>query len=166
MSHRNHFKILAVVLVSIFLILPVLIAGPGKSAKVCDVNSVHDGDTMRLTCSGQKIKVRLYCIDTPELAQRPWGPESREFLRSHVGDTVELLEHGKDRYGRILAEVISEGQNLNLALVESGHAAVYVKYCKLDGYYQAEKKASNELLGIWSSPGLHQMPWAWRKKNR
>lgn len=166
MSHINRFKLLAVTLISILLALPVLMAETETSTRTCRINSVHDGDTMRLTCDDQKIKVRLYCIDTPELAQRPWGIESRDYLRSQVGEKVDLIEHGKDRYGRILAEVFSDGKNLNLVLVRTGNAAVYTKYCKLDAYYQAEQQAKRDQIGIWSKPGLHQMPWAWRKKNR
>ena len=47
----------------------------------CTVSSVHDGDTIRAECNAEKLKVRLYCIDAPEMGQKPWGRESRDTLR-------------------------------------------------------------------------------------
>lgn len=46
------------------------------NARTCTVASVHDGDTLRATCDGERLQVRLYCIDAPELDQAPWGRES------------------------------------------------------------------------------------------
>jgi endonuclease YncB( thermonuclease family) len=43
----------------------------GTQALMCRVNSIHDGDTLRVTCNGQREQLRLYCIDAPELDQRP-----------------------------------------------------------------------------------------------
>jgi endonuclease YncB( thermonuclease family) len=83
-------------------------ANPDK--RNCSVNSIHDGYTLRVTCEGARVKVRLYCIDTPELAQPPWGGECRDYLRSLVGYNVILLDHGKDRYGRVLGEVLFQGE--------------------------------------------------------
>lgn len=132
----------------------------------CRVNSVHDGDTLRLTCQGEKIKVRLYCIDTPEIGQRPWGSESGEALRRMTPSQVRLVTHTKDRYGRMVSEVFSGDDNLNLAMVRQGHAAVYPKYCDRQAYFEAEAQARQQGLGIWSKPGLHQQPWQWRHRQR
>ena len=59
----------------------------------CKVSSVYDGDTLRAECDGEKLKVRLYCIDTPEMAQKPWGTESRDYLRSLLpqGSQIQLV---------------------------------------------------------------------------
>ncbi len=35
------------------------------------------GDTLRATCSGLKLKVRLYCIDTPRSSNAPGAPRGR-----------------------------------------------------------------------------------------
>lgn len=166
---RKHLTVFVTLLFSLIALgigTSHLLAVDVGSGSGCKVNSVHDGDTLRVTCDGQKVKVRLYCIDTPELSQRPWGIESRDHLRSLIEGEVVLVEHGKDRYGRILAEVYSKDKNLNLLLVESGMAAVYTKYCKLDDYYRSQDVAHNQQLGIWSKPGLQQTPWIWRKQHR
>jgi endonuclease YncB( thermonuclease family) len=134
----------------------------------CEVLKIHDGDTMTLQCSGkaEKTKVRLHCIDTPEMKQKPWGTQARDHLRSITANTVKLVAVDKDSYGRIVGEVHSGEINLNLAQVKAGKAAVYRTYCKKSEYKVAEKEAIAAKLGIWSEPGLHQTPWEWRKQER
>ena len=140
--------------------------GLANSAQSCTVNSIHDGDTMRLTCDGERIKVRLYCIDAPELAQKPWGRESRDHLRAITPQTVQLIRRDKDRYGRIVGEVIAttddQQVNLNLEMVRSGQAALYRKYCREPRFREAHYQAQQAKAGIWSKPGLQQTPWEYR----
>ncbi|RKZ75025.1 MAG: hypothetical protein DRR19_29630 [Candidatus Parabeggiatoa sp. nov. 1] len=140
----------------------------GKADKVCEVLKIYDGDSMTLQCSGEteKTKVRMHCIDTPEMRQKPWSIQARDYLRSIAGNTVILVELDKDRYGRIVGEVYSGDVNLNLAQVKAGKAAVYDAYCENPEYKAAEKEAIDAKLGIWSEPGLHQTPWEWRKQKR
>ncbi|MEN8214825.1 MAG: thermonuclease family protein [Pseudomonadota bacterium] len=134
----------------------------------CKVLKVYDGDTMTLQCHGQteKTRVRMYCIDTPEIKQESWGTQAREHLRSITGDRVQLVQVDKDRYGRIVGEVYSGEINLNLAQVKAGKAAVYEAYCKKPEYKVAENQAKAAKQGIWSQPGIHQTPWEWRKEQR
>jgi endonuclease YncB( thermonuclease family) len=134
-------------------------------ASQCCVNSISDGDTLRATCAGEQVKIRLHCIDAPELGQRPWGQESRAYLRSITPRVVDLRIHSTDRYGRKVAEVLdpATGEALNRAMVAAGHAAVYRRYCSDPSYTQAERAAERAALGIWSTPGLHQRPWAYRQ---
>ena len=137
---------------------------PGSA---CQVNSVHDADTLRATCNGKKVKIRLYCIDAPELAQRPWGQESRDYLRRLIPQQISIRQRDRDRYGRIVAEVFGHaGKNLNLALVEAGQAAVYPRYCRDSPYFDAQAQAKADRRGIWEKPGEHQTPWTWRRGQR
>lgn len=146
-------------------------AKPPAQAKVmnaCRVLRIHDGDTLKIRCGigsdrQRELKVRLYCIDAPELAQQPWGKISRAHLHRLVGQgPVQLRVKDKDAYGRTVGEVWRGGKNLNLAMVNDGKVAVYRQYCKVTGYYQAEKTAKSRRLGIWARPGSHQRPWEWR----
>lgn len=135
----------------------------------CSADSVYDGDTMRVTCGGQRMKLRLYCIDTPEMQQRPWGTESRDYLRQLAPQRsmVQVKGYQKDRYGRLIAEVFdSTGTNLNLKMVRDGQAAEYDKYCRDPAFRQAEQAAQAEGIGVWSKAGLHQTPWEWRHAKR
>lgn len=134
----------------------------------CDVRKVYDGDTMTLYCRGEETKVRLYCIDTPEMGQKPWGRKSRDVLRALAGNRVVLIPKEKDRYGRTVGIVLSgdeDRENLNLAMVWSGDAVVYPKYCHDSDFYVAEDNARQIRAGIWERPGLHQTPWEWRRSN-
>ncbi len=169
--HKQKYPMLAIIGI---IVLSLLLNNGGcvenmffpTSPSTCEVLKIYDGDTMTLQCGGQseKTKVRLYCIDTPEMKQKPWGIQARDHLRAITGKTVNLVEINKDRYGRTVGEVYSGEINLNLAQVESGKAAVYETYCKKPEYKAAETPAKEAKLGIWSEPGLHQTPWEWRKQ--
>ena len=143
----------------------------GTQSLTCRVNSIHDGDTLRVTCNGQSEQVRLYCIDAPELDQRPWGREARDHLRTITPGTVQVVpkrtRYGtRDRHGRLVAEVLagSEGRSLNLEMVGSSHAAVYPRYCTEGRYFRIEEVARKAGAGIWRRAGDQQRPWAHRRQ--
>lgn len=147
------------------LFRPGLITAP----RACEVESVHDGDTIRVLCGSERSTVRLYCIDAPELSQRPWGQEAKSWLAGHIGQQVLLVADTRDTYGRLVAEVMSTGnsgerQNINLGLVRSGRAPVYPRYCTEKAYYDAQREARAAALGIWGMPGAHQRPWEYRHR--
>jgi endonuclease YncB( thermonuclease family) len=139
---------------------------------VCMVDAVLDGDTMAVVCNGEQVKVRLHCIDAPEIGQGPWGIASRDFLAALTPRTVILVpqptERGyRDRFGRLVAEVLTpdEGRrNLNMAQIFSGKAAVYPKYCAEERYAWVEAVARKAGAGIWATPGGQQTPWTWRHR--
>jgi endonuclease YncB( thermonuclease family) len=138
---------------------PAAIAG-------CTVASIYDGDTLRAVCADERLQVRLHCIDAPELQQRPWGRESRDYLRTITPRSVSLRVHDTDRYGRRVAELLdpASGEPINRAMVGAGQAAVYRRYCSDPSYAQAEATARAARVGIWREPGLHQRPWAYRHR--
>lgn len=144
--------------------LDIDVFGSGESMGECDVLSVYDGDTMTVRCQGEKVKVRLYCIDAPEMGQKPWGRESRDHLRQLAGDRVSVTKITGDRYGRTVGEVFRGGRSLNLAMVEMGRAVAYRKYCDDAGMIAAEKGARDARVGIWVRSGLHQSPWVYRRR--
>lgn len=106
-------------------------------------------------------RFRFYCIDAPELAQRPWGIESRDHLRAITPRRVILISKDKDRYGRTVGEILADDparEHLNLAQVASGNAAVYPKYCSDRSYYATERQARRARLGVWERPGKQRTP--------
>lgn len=139
-----------------------------SSSDLCEVKRVSDGDTLTVICASGEEKVRMYCIDTPEMKQEPWGQQARTQLQRYVdiGAQVRLERIEKDRYGRTVAEVYKGDKNLNLAQVEVGQAAVYTRFCKKPIYQQVEQKARAAGKGIWAESGLQQAPWQWRKENQ
>ena len=95
------------------------------------IHSCYDGDTCT-TSTGEKI--RLACIDTPELK----GPKSnpvpakaaRDYLRSRVvGKKVQIIRVNEDRYGRTIGDLyLGPSDSVGADLVRSGHAVIYEKY--------------------------------------
>ncbi len=132
----------------------------------CIVASVHDGDTLRAICDGERLQVRLHCIDAPEIAQTPWGQESRDHLRAIIPRQIQVEIQDTDRYGRTVARILTpEGIDLNQRMVRDGQAAVYRRYCSDPDYARAETEARARGLGIWSAPGDHQTPWEHRDRS-
>jgi endonuclease YncB( thermonuclease family) len=137
-------------------------------APSCDVLDIDDGDTMRLDCGWNEAKpqiitVRLYCIDAPELGQEPWGKLAHDYLRSITGPAVAIKPVEWDRNRRLVAIVHSKGGELNLRMVADGFAPVYPNYCRDQRYYDAESNTHARGTGIWSTPGVQQRPWEWRR---
>ena len=131
------------------------------------VLSIGDGDTLRVRQGERSITVRMACIDAPEMAQTPWGARSRASLRERlpVGSPVTLRVQTIDRYGRSVAEVISE-INVGLAMVEEGQAFAYRQYlrnCDRKAYLDAELRARTEGMGFWKVPGGITRPWDFRR---
>ena len=92
--------------------------------------SCYDGDTCTTT-EGEKI--RLACIDTPELRGSRANPEAakvaRDFLNDLVaGNEVEIRRITKDRYNRTVAELSITGINVQQLMVTKGHATIYERY--------------------------------------
>ena len=134
------------------------------------VLSIGDGDTIRVRQAGKALTVRLACIDAPETAQSPYGQQARTYLQQRlpIGREVSLNIKTTDRYGRSVAEVISD-ININLALVEDGKAFAYRQYlsgCDAKAYLEAEERASRARLGVWQVPGGITRPWDFRRGRR
>lgn len=139
---------------------------------LCTLVSVVDGDTLSLTCNGQPTRVRLHCIDAPEMGQGVWGRASRDHLAASIPRTLVVVpvptELGyRDRFGRIVGEVLTPDEtrrNLGLAQVAAGQAVVYPKYCREERYFWVEAVARSAGSGVWREKGRHQTPWAWRHR--
>ena len=134
------------------------------------VLSIGDGDTIRVRQAGQALTVRLACIDAPETAQSPWGQQARRYLQQRlpIGREVTLEVKTTDRYGRTVAEVISD-INLNLVMVEDGQAFAYRQYlggCNAKEYLDAEVRASRHRYGVWQVEGGITRPWDFRRSPR
>ena len=146
------------------LLLLTLFAGPASAATVV---SVGDGDTLRVTEAGQRLTIRLACIDAPEKAQAPYGETARQQLQqlAPLGSQLTLKAQTTDRYGRTVGELFRDGKSINLAMVASGNAFAYRKYlsaCNGQAYLAAERSAESRRLGVWAVSGGIQRPWDWR----
>ena len=100
-----------------------------KQAYTGRVSSVSDGDTLHVTDSdGLKHKIRLAYIDAPEL-QQAYGTRSHQNLkRAADGENVNVTVFELDRYGREVAQVRMDGEDLNLMQIRDGAAWHYNAY--------------------------------------
>ena len=122
---RNRHLQAIILFVAAALILPALVI-----AGQYPVVHVVDGDTIDVIFDGQKERVRLLCVNTPESVHPdrkqniPMGKVASDYAKSRLsGKSVYLeFEGGRRRgnYGRLLAYVILNGQNFNLELVRQG----------------------------------------------
>jgi len=167
LSLRPLAALLLAVAMAPMAVSPEAVAGPEIRATVL---SIGDGDTIRVLQGQRRITIRLACIDAPEMAQAPYGAQSRAYLqtRLRIGAPVTILPQTVDRYGRTVAEVIGE-VNLNLAMVEDGQAFAYRQYlsqCNAQEYLDAEFRASRRRYGVWQVPGGITRPWEFRRARR
>ena len=94
------------------------------------IASCHDGDTCTTT-TGERV--RLACIDTPELRGKSAEPVSAMAARDHLGGLVVGKKVGihritKDSYGRTVAELLLGATNVQQEMVDSGHAEIFWRY--------------------------------------
>src|SRR4030095_3019107 len=110
------------------LILVTLTAA-APFAQQAAVTQIIDGDTFAANIGGKTEHIRLNCIDAPE-SQQTYGAEAADEVGEMIaGKTVTLNIHGRDKDGRILADVFLRAQFVNLRMVEEGHAWMYREYC-------------------------------------
>ena len=99
------------------------------------IKDCYDGDTCT-TLKGEKI--RLACIDTPELKGWNADPipakEARDFVNKLVAnEEVSIKRITNDRYGRTVGELFKNAANIQELIVEKGYGRIYEKYA-----YQCE----------------------------
>lgn len=112
--------------------------GDGWVRRTGVVDSVYDGDTIRVTLLDRTspllvvtygpTPVRLAHIDAPEvrtrdLVEKSAGLAARDRLRelAPVGSLAILHDFGTEKYGRILAQVNVNGVNVSEVLLAEGH---------------------------------------------
>jgi len=101
-----------------------------SNIKNVNIESCYDGDTCTST-EGEKI--RLACIDTPELRGARADPfpakEARDYLNSLVaGRVVDIRRISKDRYHRTVSELSINGINIQQIMVKKGYAKINLKF--------------------------------------
>jgi endonuclease YncB( thermonuclease family) len=150
-----------------FLTLTTL-AGADPVSFQAKVVRIIDGDTVLVQQAAEEQKVRLDSIDAPERKQAG-GQSSRRALADSLppGSPVRVEALGKDRYGRILAQLYRpDGINVNALQVRNGQAWVFTRYCRdMDYWKPLEDRARKQRLGLWAAP-KPVPPWEFRHPPR
>ena len=123
---------------------------------------VIDGDTLRVSISGELRTVRLIGVDTPETklptkkVQRG-GPEASAFTqaaldRQTVRPEAEPAGDLVDRSDRLLRYVYLNGKNFNATLIREGYATAIraFPYSRKREFLRLEVLARKERRGIWA----------------
>jgi endonuclease YncB( thermonuclease family) len=98
-----------------------------------EVVRVLDGDTIEILHNRHPSRIRLSGIDCPEKGQA-YGKRAKQAASVLIfGKQVTLQTHGKDKYGRTIADVLlPDGTNVNHTLVKDGWCWWYRKYAPCD----------------------------------
>ena len=94
------------------------------------IKNCYDGDTCT-TFKGETI--RLACIDTPELKGRNANPiqakSAKDFLNALVSNQEVFIKRiTNDRYGRTVAELFKDEENIQELIVKKGFGKIYKRY--------------------------------------
>ena len=123
-------------LVALLAFIPLLASESAfASLPTVFIKNCYDGDTCT-TLKGEKI--RLACIDTPELKGWNADPisakEAKDFLNNLVAyEEVSIKRITNDRYGRTVGELFKDDVNIQELIVEKKYGKIYKKYA-----YQCE----------------------------
>lgn len=127
------------------------------------VAGVIDGDTVTLWIDGERVRVRMVGVDTPETVhpQRPveaYGREASRFTANLLlGEAVYLQypegQSNTDHYGRTLAFLFRapDGLFVNLEIVRQGygHAETRWPHQYLDLFRHYQQTARESQRGLW-----------------
>lgn len=146
---KGTFSPLKLAIIILFILYGLsLIVGDLSKEIQGEIIKVYDGDTITLFEKQEKIKIRLYGLDAPELNQR-FGKEAREYLLNlcplHSQVKVKIID--KDKYKRVVGIVYCNEINVNKKLVENGFAWAYREYS--NDYVALEDKARKNTIGLW-----------------
>lgn len=130
-----------------------------------EVVRILDGDTLEVLVDKQPVRVRLAEIDAPEKAL-PFGTRARQALAAITfRRDVQVIEAGRDRYGRTIGTVVVNGTSANRAMVASGMAWAYRAYLVDKSLLSVEEEARAAKRGLWAD-AEPVPPWKWRASQR
>jgi micrococcal nuclease len=96
------------------------------------ITKVIDGDTLNIrTDSGNTMTIRLVLVDAPELNEAGYA-EAREFVTENCLNRSAVVDPDNNQdlsYDRVVAVVYCNGFNINEAVLQSGFADIYGRFC-------------------------------------
>ncbi len=134
--------------------------------------SFDDGDSFELRLpSGAMVSIRLHAIDAPELVQ-PHGEAARRALIEAIGDRPVRVDcYKRDPRGRHVCRAWAAEVDLQLRMLEQGHAWHFTMYLDEQSgserrvYARAQAQARASRRGLWMQ-SLPMPPWNCRSELR
>lgn len=105
-----------------------------QTGSACRVVSLIDGDTAMIWCGAKGLeRARLVGFDTPEVFSPECASEMRQGRQATAAlrrlilnaDQVRIVKEGRDRYGRSLIKVWTDGVPVARQMISDGHARAY-----------------------------------------
>jgi len=151
--------ILAFTLIIAWMSRDALAAKQAKlpSWEACKFIRAHDGDTFWCTKdNGAVVEVRLQSVDTPELAQKPFGQQAKRSLESLMTEgSLEIYCPGQTSYDRTVCAARVANSDVGTALLALGLACLDERYAKQDinrvEHLATLEVAQAEKVGLWSA---------------
>jgi micrococcal nuclease len=129
------------------------------------VAHIIDGDTFIATINNKAERIRMKCIDAPELKQtfigfdgkqKEIGIEARECLKSLLVESrfVTLkCNDERDKYERLTCDILDDkGNNINIQMVKNGYAYALPSRCFSE--VDSMKYLGYQYLARFSQAGL------------
>ncbi|NND65107.1 MAG: thermonuclease family protein, partial [Gammaproteobacteria bacterium] len=131
---------------------------------------IFDGDSFIFRSDeGERLEVRILRIDAPERSQAH-ASQSRRALDKATRGKLYLIKDSVDRYNRVLAHVVRQSDQQDIAewMISQGHAWVYHRYRDNKDLMALENAARSQQLGLWRDADANSPtpPWQWRKQSR
>ncbi|MDH4083272.1 MAG: thermonuclease family protein [Nitrospira sp.] len=149
------------------LVLVFLLSAADALSFGGEVVGVLEGSTIEVGRLGKTALIRLDGLDCPEKDQ-PYGDEVKPAISALVfAMEVTVEPHGKDKYGRIMADVLlADGTNVNHALVKEGRCWWSRRSAPNNAELERlELEAREAKKGLWEDPEPIP-PWEFRKAQR
>ena len=134
-------KILAILFPSLVIVSAAIVTWEKPNEYDYEVTRVLDGDTVEISAPylpkelGQTLKVRLLGIDTPEKGrlakcelEKEKSLKAKEFVEKLLSESksVKVILTGWDKYGgRVLGDIIIDGNSLSSILIRNNYAVEY-----------------------------------------
>lgn len=151
---------------SLLLVLCLATNAQARETFSGQVTHVTDGDTLWVQPdgAGKALAVRIEGIDAPEICQQG-GTAARDLLAQlvlHRRVTVRVAQY--DQWGRALATLMLDGNDLGAQMVRAGQAWSYSWRRKPGPYAAEEALARQSRQGVFST-ARPESPREFRKRH-
>ncbi len=155
---------------ALFLLLIIIVASfhselLAQSNFSAVVTKIIDGDSIVVKKGEKYIEIRLYGIDCPEWNQQ-FSLEAKNHTASLIyKQKITVAPQYHDSYGRLVAQLFKNGQDINGTLVKSGMAWVYPRYCRknvCNSWFASQQIAMEKSRGLWRAEAPVS-PWQWKR---
>lgn len=151
-----------VIVIGVFSIIICYNYVEGNNIVEIKFDKCVDGDTAWFIINGEREKIRILGIDTPESTNyvEEYGIEASKYTcnvlenAKHIYLEYDINSDRYDKYKRVLGWVFVDNNNLSELLLSNGYAQVdyvYGDYKYIDELCEAQEKAYSLGIGIWNN---------------